>query len=328
MDSLSQLVRMLSPSGTVDLRCRFAGNWSAPHEPLPPGQVPYHVILQGRSRAHVDRDWLELEAGDVLLLPRGAGHTLRSLGGDDHAPVANITAQRRFNGVLTEVTLGGEGEVLDMLCGSFFVGSAGGVLLRTLPEVLLVRTARRADCAWLGALLGMMRSESESLHAGAAAVIGELSTALFTLLLRALMAERGASHGLLALLGDARLSHAVEAVLRQPEQPWTIATLAAQCNLSRATFARRFTQLSGLTPLQLVTSLRMELAARLLGQENLAAERVSERCGYASQAAFGRVFKQHYGIGPGAWRRQTREQRAKAGHAQPGAIMHGVDGAP
>lgn len=328
MDSLSHLVRMLSPSGTVDLRCRFAGNWSAPHEPLPPGQVPYHIILQGRSRARVGREWLELEAGDALLLPRGAAHTLHSPGGD--GPAANTSAQRRFNGVLTELTLDGEGEVLDMLCGSFFVGGAGGVLLRTLPEVLLVRTARRADCAWLGALIGMMRYESEAPNAGAAAVIGELSTALFTLLLRALMAERGASHGLLALLGDARLARAVEAVLREPARPWTIATLAAQCNLSRATFARQFGQLSGLTPLQLVTSLRMELAARLLSRQDLPAERVGEQCGYASQAAFGRVFKQHFGLGPGAYRRRARAQRAGAGPDadSAGVIMHSVDGRP
>ncbi len=316
MDSLSHLVRMLAPSGSVDLRCRFAGDWFVAHDPLPPGQVPYHVILEGRGRARIGRDTLELEAGDVLLFPRGAAHILRSIGGgDSEGPAFNSLPARHFNGVLTEVTLRGEGQPLDMLCGTFAVGGSGGALLRTLPEVLCVRTAQRADCAWLAALIGMMRHESEASHPGGAAIIGELSTALFTVLLRALMAERGASHGLLALLGDARLSRAVEAVLREPAQPWTIASMAAVCNLSRATFARQFAQLSGLTPLELVTSLRMELAARLLSRENLSAERVSEQCGYASQAAFGRVFKQHYGVGPGAWRRQARDERAEPGRA-------------
>ncbi|MDB5973452.1 MAG: Transcriptional regulator, AraC family [Nevskia sp.] len=317
MDSLSHLVRMLAPSGSVDLRCRFAGDWFVAHDPAPPGQVPYHVILEGRGRARIGRDSLELEAGDVLLFPRGAAHILRSVGGDDDGedPAYNSLAARHFNGVLTEVTLRGEGQPLDMLCGTFAVGGSGGALLRTLPEVLLIRTAQRADCAWLAALIGMMRHESEASHPGGAAIIGELSTALFTVLLRALMAERGASHGLLALLGDARLSRAVEAVLREPAQPWTIASMAAVCNLSRATFARQFAQLSGLTPLELVTSLRMELAARLLAQENLSAERVSEQCGYASQAAFGRVFKQHYGVGPGAYRRQARDARSEPARA-------------
>ena len=315
MDSLSHLVRMLAPSGSVDLRCRFAGDWFVAHDPAPPGQVPYHLILEGRGRARIGRDSLELEAGDVLLFPRGAAHLLRSVG-DSEDPAFNNLPLRHFNGVLTEVTLRGEGQPLDMLSGTFAVGGSGGALLRTLPEVVCVRTAQRADCAWLAALIGMMRHESEALHPGGAAIIGELSTALFTVLLRALMAERGTSQGLLALMGDARLSRAVDAVLRQPAQPWTIASLAAQCNLSRATFARQFTRLSGLTPLELVTSLRMELAARLLSRENLSAERVSEQCGYASQAAFGRVFKQHYGTGPGAYRRHAREQRSEAGQEE------------
>ena len=317
MDSLSHLVRMLAPSGSVDLRCRFAGDWFVAHDPAPPGQVPYHLILEGRGRARIGRDSLELEAGDVLLFPRGAAHVLRSVGGgDSEDPAYNSLPAQHFNGVLTEVTLHGEGQPLDMLCGNFAVGGSGGALLRTLPEVVCVRTAQRADCAWLAALIGMMRHESEASHPGGAAIIGELSTALFTVLLRALMAERGSSQGLLALMGDARLSRAVDAVLRQPAQPWTIASLAAQCNLSRATFARQFTRLSGLTPLELVTSLRMELAARLLSRENLSAERVSEQCGYASQAAFGRVFKQHYGTGPGAYRRHAREQRSEAGQEE------------
>ena len=321
MDSLSHLVRMLAPSGTVDLRCRFAGSWFVTHEPAPPGQVPYHLILEGQGRARVGKDMLQLEAGDVLMFPRGAAHTLRSVGGGDNEdPASNSQQQQHFNGVLTEVTRKGTQDPLDMLCGTFVVGGAGGVLLRTLPEVLRIRTAQRSDCAWLGSLIGMMRYESEAPNPGGAAVVGELSTALFTVLLRALMGERSTSHGLLALLGDARLSRAVEAVLREPAQPWTIASLAGRCNLSRATFARQFSQLSSLTPLELVTSLRMELAARLLSQENLSAERVSEQCGYASQAAFGRVFKQHYGLGPGAWRRQARDERSeprRAASAEP-----------
>ncbi len=56
----------------------------------------------------------------------------------------------------------------------------------------------------------------------------------------------------------------------------------------------------------------MERAARLLRQDELSAGTVGERCGYASQAAFGRVFTQYFGVGPGAYRRQHRERRGVA----------------
>jgi glycosyltransferase involved in cell wall biosynthesis len=66
---------------------------------------------------------------------------------------------------------------------------------------------------------------------------------------------------------------------------------------------------------ELVTTLRMERAARLLRQDELSAGTVGERCGYASQAAFGRVFTQYFGVGPGAYRRQHRERRGRASAA-------------
>lgn len=112
----------------------------------------------------------------------------------------------------------------------------------------------------------------------------------------------------MALLADARMARAVDAVVRHPEKPWTIDALASVCNVSRATLARRFAQL-GMTPLELVTTLRMERAARLLRQDGMSATAVAEQCGYASQAAFGRVFTQHFGVGPGAYRRAHRDRR-------------------
>jgi len=68
---------------------------------------------------------LQLLAGDVLMFPRGAAHTLRSIGGgDSEDPADNTPAQRHFNGVLTEVTRHGAENPLDMLCGTFVVGGA------------------------------------------------------------------------------------------------------------------------------------------------------------------------------------------------------------
>ncbi|NUA27751.1 AraC family transcriptional regulator [Cupriavidus basilensis] len=319
MDSLTELVRMLSPAGTVDLHCHFAGNWRVDNAAAPAGQLPYHIILKGQARALVAQEAISLDAGDVLLFPHGSAHTLRSLpDGADGAegaagPHPAMPAQTtRFNGLLTEVTMPGDAHPLDMLCGTFVLGVPGTMLLRNLPPVLRVPTAQRADCAWLHALIDMMRNEAQAPEPGGAAVIGQLCTALLTLLLRALIAQGGVTHSLLALMADARLSKAIDAVLRAPAEPWSVASLAAVCNVSRATFARRFAQLSGETPLQFVTTLRMEMAARLLTLDRGSAASIGEHCGYASEAAFGRAFKAYFGVGPGMFRRAARERRAAA----------------
>jgi AraC family transcriptional regulator, activator of mtrCDE len=310
MDSLSHLVRMLSPAGRVDLHCHLAGVWAAEHPQAPPGHVPYHVILGGRLRLRIGRHTQEFGAGDVLIFPQGVRHTLESVELDEHDSPPSGDGRRHFNGVVTEVHADGQGQELDMLCGMFVMRETGGSLLRSLPDVISIRSEGRAS---LHALIGMMRNETAEPKPGGAAVIDELSTALFTLLLRHLIATQQLNGNVLALLADARMSHAVEAVLSRPAYAWTVGKLAEQAHVSRATFARRFTELGGMPPLEWVTTVRMELAASLLMRENMAANQVAERCGYASEAAFGRVFKKHYHSGPGAYRRRMlHEQTGQA----------------
>ena len=265
------------------------------------------MVLAGCGRVGIAARALDLVPGDIVLFPHGAAHSVRSLGqglgaGCSEPPALSTPPERHFNGAVTEVFHPDAGDTLDLLCGNFVLGTPGGLLLRTLPEVVCIHTAGRADCAWLHSLTSMMRTEASAALPGTSAVIGQLSTALFTVLLRALMADGGITQGLLALLADARLSKAVDAVLAVPADTWTVATLADRCHMARATFAKRFSQVSGLTPLEVVTSLRMELAGRMLVQSNSTAGRVGERCGYASEAAFGRAFKLHFGTTPRAYR--------------------------
>ena len=67
-------------------------------------------------------------------------------------------------------------------------------------------------------------------------------------------------------MASPRLAPGLQAMLAQPQEPWTVASLAARCHLSRATFAREFTRLVGTGPLEFLTTLRMELASRLFAQ--------------------------------------------------------------
>ena len=313
MDTLSEFVRLLEPAGTVDLHCRVAGAWSAHHEQAAPGHVPYHVILDGDAQLSVGGEQLQLRAGDVLLFPHGAAHTMRAMQtGTRRAPT------RQFNGVVTEIVVPGAAAPLNILCGTFVLNPSAMLLLRTLPEVVRVPTVNvgdESDVGWLRGLIGMMHAEAEAPRGGSTAIISGLSTTLFTVLLRTLIARGGVAHSLIALMADARMTRAVEAIVRAPEHPWTLDELAERCNVSRATLARRFAQLGGITPLELVTALRLERAARLLRDGGLSAAAVGEQCGYASQAAFGRVFAQHFGMAPGAFRRAERERRGEAAAA-------------
>ncbi|WP_137927479.1 AraC family transcriptional regulator [Cupriavidus sp. 2SB] len=310
MDSLSELVRLLAPSGTVDLHCRVAGAWSAFHDQAPPGHVPYHVILHGRAEVMVGRQQLHVAAGDVLLFPRGGAHTVSGM----HAGTRRAEPSRHFNGVVTEVVVPGNAAPLDILCGTFVLGRTASVLLGAMPEVLRVQTAGAGDEAdserhgWLRGLIGMMHEEAERPGPGSAAIVASLSNAMFTVLLRVLTAGGQVSAGVLGLMADPRTARAVDAVVRDPAHPWTVDGLAATCHVSRATLLRRFAH-AGFTPLELVSALRMERAARLLAEGAMSVSAVAGACGYVSQAAFGRVFAQHFGERPSDYRRRHRDAR-------------------
>ncbi len=56
----------------------------------------------------------------------------------------------------------------------------------------------------------------------------------------------------------------------------------------------------------MLTSLRMELAARLLAAGEQDTATIGETVGYRSEAAFNRAFARHAGMTPGRYRRGER----------------------
>ncbi|HEU4669329.1 MAG TPA: AraC family transcriptional regulator [Dyella sp.] len=299
MDSLSALVASMGLRGRVDLLCRFAGQWSVPQPAAPPGQLPYHVVLAGEGVLEVGRERRPFVAGDLVLFPHGAAHIMRHA---DGATVA-FAELRRPLGHVVEVASDAPHSDFDVLCGTFELGQHHALLLKALPETVFLSTHGREDYAGLHALMRMMRHESVQSSPGGDAVIANLSASLFTLVVRTLIAEGALHQGLLALLADPRVAPALAAVIAAPAEPWTLERLAEASRMSRASFARHFAGLSSMTPMDVVTALRMDLAARLLRETPRPIERVGEACGYASRAAFGQAFKRVHGVGPAAWRK-------------------------
>jgi AraC family transcriptional activator of mtrCDE len=206
---------------------------------------------------------------------------------------------------------------IEILCGEFeFRGRRRSALLEALPECLVVEFAERPEFGWLQGLLRMMAHEIEQQDAGAAAIVAELSGAVFTLAVRAHLetATDGASAlaGVLGVMASQRLAPALAAMLESPGQAWTVETLAARCHLSRAAFARLFAQHARTGPLELLTTLRMELASRLLALGDQDTATIGEAVGYRSEAAFNRAFARHAGTTPGRYRRGERRAEPPA----------------
>lgn len=295
MNSIDTLIALANLRGSLDLRCQFQGEWALGHSPESRGVAPYHIVLSGTCRAELSGgQQVTLEEGDILLMPGGATHLLRSRG----AQIRPMQPQVVSGGLLPVHRLGGDRPDLDMLCGSFHYNRQS-LLLGALPEYLVVSSREWQGDGQLAALIALLRSEADGQQLGARSFIDALSSALFTLILRTWLARQTPVAGTFALLADKRLSKAWQAMLADPGHEWTIDSLANAATMSRATFMRAFVKVAGVSPWVLLTQLRMELAFNLLRQSHLSLLDIAAQVGYQSQAAFSKKFKETYGEAPG-----------------------------
>lgn len=87
------------------------------------------------------------------------------------------------------------------------------------------------------------------------------------------------------------------------EEPVTVETLARRADMSPRTFARRFVEVTGTTPLQWLLTQRVLQARALLEATDLSVEQISHRCGFSSGAGLRVHFQRVVGASPLAYRR-------------------------
>lgn len=186
-----------------------------------------------------------------------------------------------------------------MLTGTYEHHSAlGAELLDALPTPLIVR---RPDPDPLVALLA---AELTTDAPGQQTVLDRLLDTLTVDTLRAWYVEQG--HSAPAWwLGhhDPIVGSALRHIHDEPQEDWTISSLAGVIGTSRANLARRFTALVGEPVMTYLTRWRMMLATDLLANPDITIAAIAAQVGYASPFGFSTAFKRRYGISPTAHRR-------------------------
>lgn len=300
-DPLSCLARLLQVRPVLDDLCDFGGRWASPHPADPHGWAYFHMLTRGNCEIEVaGHAPLRLEAGDVLLLPHGDPHTLRALPGATGALAG--TAKSYRNAIRHKASVDAEPDT-QIICGRLqFETAAESLVIAALPEVILLRGPDWPDAPAMRLLLEAIRDELDADRAGAAAITIQLASALFVMMLRAHLAAGSASGGLLRLLANRGTARAVQAMLREPARPWTLADLADRAATSRATLVRAFRAAVNSPPLAFLTDLRLGLARRQLLRGASPAQAAIE-VGYQSESALSRAMHRRHGIRPGEIRR-------------------------
>ena len=93
-------------------------------------------------------------------------------------------------------------------------------------------------------------------------------------------------------------------ILGNLDKPHTVARLARRANMSGRTFARRFVEETGRTPMQWVTDQRVLYARRLLEETDLDIDRIADRSGFGTATLLRHHFRRIIGVTPSDYRRR------------------------
>lgn len=314
-DLLSQMLTLIRLRGELVFSSELAAPWTLTFEP---GPSYFHVVMDGDLWVEVPgQEPLQATSGDLLMIPHGAGHTLR-MGDAAAVPVADILKEQAQQGELA-IRFGGNGARTNLVSGAFrFEGENMPSMMAAMPALIHIPRDKRTDeVGWLEGLAYYLLLEARASHAGAALMISRLIDIVIIRTLRSWVqiAPTG-SVGWLGALVDRRIGRALAALHEAPFRTWSVSGLAEIAAMSRSSFAERFTTLVGEPPLQYQTHWRLALAKDMLENTELRVKDAARRVGYESEAAFSRAFKARFGVAPKSAKHRVR-QDAETGPGAP-----------
>ncbi|WP_232519805.1 AraC family transcriptional regulator [Actinosynnema pretiosum] len=298
MDVVSDVVEVARCGRAVHGRAGFDGPWRFRFSTC--RGVGFHVLLRGSGWLVPERgEPLPLGVGDVVLAPRLGGHVLSDLPVSEGAvPFSAVGASRGS----------GEGGAVDLLCGEYPLdGSRSHPLLEALPEVVHL-PARVGGHRDLRAAVDLLGREVRAGRSGRDALVSGLLDLVLVYSLRAWL-EDNPDGGWARALRDEGVASVLDALHTSPAEQWRIEVLADRAGMSRATLARRFTALTGRSPMAYLAWWRMVLASKLLKETELPLHGVAQRVGYSSPFAFSHAFKRYNGVAPAHYRSAAADLR-------------------
>ncbi|MCL6527010.1 helix-turn-helix transcriptional regulator [Meiothermus granaticius] len=125
----------------------------------------------------------------------------------------------------------------------------------------------------------------------------------------------------LELLGDKQIAldeslvssqHTVRVFLQglaeRLDQNWTLDSMAEACGLGRTQFARYCQEITGMAPIEYLSHLRLETAAKLLHHHpNRPITEIAFNCGFSSSQYFANRFRAHKGCTPREYRKEQHQ---------------------
>lgn len=297
-DVLSLLKPCSYSSGGLDA----GGEWAIQFPPYK--GIKCYALVSGQCCLCVEDvpDAVHLQAGDCFLLPSGLSFRLAS-----DLTLPPVDARTLFsaplNGGVVSHNHGGD----CFFVGGYFVltGDHASILLGMLPPIVHIRKeSEKASLRWC---LERMRQELREREPGNFLVVQQLAYMMLVQALRLHLAdELKGGVGWLFALADKRMSAAINSMHDDPARRWTLQALAERARMSRTTFALKFREVVGLSPMEYLTRWRMMLGGDRLTNSSDSISTIALSLGYESESAFSTAFKRVMGCSPRQYSRRRK----------------------
>lgn len=303
MDPLSEVLSLLKPRSYLSAGFDAGGEWSIAFREQQ-DTIKCYAVMSGGCWLAVEGvpEPVRLEAGDCFVLPAGRPFRLAS---DMNltAVDAKIFFPPAGPGGVVRVNDGGG----VFLAGSRFgvSGSHAPLLLGMLPPIVHIR--KEIEQAALRWSVERMRQEMHDAQPGGLLIAQHLAHMMLVQALRIhLSGGLNEGAGWFVALADKQICAAITAMHAKPAQRWTLQELAACAGMSRSTFALRFREAAGETPMEYLARWRMLLAADRLENTDDSIGVIAYSLGYESESAFSTAFKRVMGHPPRQFGRRGR----------------------
>lgn len=296
-DPLTDMLRGLRLEGVEYGRFQMKAPWGLSF-PAQDAARFHFVAGQGCWLRTPSEEWVRIEPGDAVLLPRGSAHALASAPDADTIVFCQCSFQQVCEKVF-ETSGGGAGDETLIFSGSMtFNVDRLHPLLRMMPDSMQVFELAANEPS-IPDLLKIMTNEVALDRVGAGGILARLADVVAASLIRSWV-ERGCGDatGWIAAARDPDIGRVLAAIHLNPSESWTIESLAKIMRGSRSAFAERFSRVVGETPARYVAQVRMHHARQWLTRDKARIGVVAQRLGYDSEASFSRAFKRVMGVPP------------------------------
>lgn len=248
---------------------------------------------------------LQLHAGDIFLFKNDCTNIVRDDPSTTPVSVRSLLTHE-FIDSQDGVQIHGGGKESQVFAGIFIFKQAESCqLLNLLSHQILLRGKNGKIPEAIRHSLDQIDVEIVNKAPGWRNLTGHLAKIFLIQFMRHHFAKQSKSpDGVwMNILDDPAISAALKLMHRQPQNNWTVQSLADAVGMSRSAFAARFHSLVGQTPMVYLLQIRMHFACTMLREEKMGIKLIASKLAYASEASFSTAFKRWAGQSPGQFRK-------------------------